>query len=85
MLFRIPVTIHSIPEKFLILCETGKETIQWLCETAYNRYAEKYHDTTVPHHFVARRMIDSSLLSLNDHVQKILKDNESIEIGEILY
>ncbi len=37
MVYRIPVTIHGISEKFLILCETGNETIQWLCETAYVR------------------------------------------------
>ncbi|CAF0952561.1 unnamed protein product [Rotaria sp. Silwood1] len=80
MVFRIPVTIHSIPEKFLIVCETGHETIQWLCEKAYKIYTEKYHDKTVPYYFVARRSYDRCLLSLDDHIEHVLKDNESIEI-----
>ncbi len=83
MVFRIPVTIHSIPEKFLIVCETGNETIQWLCETAYKRYVEKYTNKLLPYYFVARRTSDRSLLSLKDCVQHVLKDNEPIEIGEI--
>jgi hypothetical protein len=82
MVFRIPVTIHSIPEKFLIVCETGNETIQWLCETAYQRYTEKYTDKLVPYFFVARRAADRSLLSLKDCVQDLLKDNEPIIIGK---
>jgi hypothetical protein len=83
MVFRIPVTIHSVPEKFLIVCETGTETIQWLCETAYKRYIEKYTDKFIPYYFVARRTADRSLLSRNDRVQLVLNDNEPIEIGEI--
>jgi len=83
MVFRIPVTIHGVPEKFLIVCETGNETIQWLCEIAYKRYIEKYTDKFIPYYFVARRIADRSLLSLEDCVQQVLKDNEPIEIGEI--
>lgn len=84
MVLRIPVTIHGIPEKFLIVCETGNETIQWLCETAYTRYIEKYVDKVLPYYFLARRTTDRSLLSPHDHVQHILKDNEPIEIGKII-
>ncbi|CAF1208876.1 unnamed protein product [Rotaria sordida] len=80
MVLRIPVTIHSVPEKFLIVCETGRETIQWLCETAYKRYIEKCKDKTIPYYFVARRADDRCLLSLNDRVEHVLKDNESIKI-----
>jgi hypothetical protein len=83
MVFRIPVTLHSVPEKFLIVCETGDETIQWLCETAYKRYLEKYTDKSTPYYFVARRTADRSLLSLKDRVQHVLSDNEPIEIGKI--
>jgi len=83
MVFRIPVTIHSVPEKFLIVCETGNETIQWLCETAYKRYSEKYIDKIILNNFVARRTADRSLLSLDDRVQQVLKDNEPIEIGKM--
>jgi hypothetical protein len=83
MAFRIPVTIHGVPEKFLVVCETGNETIQWLCETAYNRCVERYIDKTPPNYFVARRSSDRSLLSLKDPVQHVLKDNEPIDIGEI--
>ena len=83
MILRIPVTIHNIPEKFLIVCETGNETVQWLCETAYNRCLEKHIDKKTPFYFVARRGADRCLLSLQDLVQHVLKDNESIEIGEI--
>jgi hypothetical protein len=82
MVLRIPVTVHSIPEKFLIICETGDETIQWLCETAYKRYIEKYTDKSTPYYFVARRSADRCLLSMKDHVQHVLGDNEPIEIGE---
>jgi hypothetical protein len=83
MVFRIPVTFHGIPEKFLIVCETGDETIQWLCETAYNRYKEKCTDKVVTNTFSVRRAVDRSLLSLTDRVRQVLKDNESIKIGEI--
>ncbi len=81
MIFRIPVIIHSVPEKFLILCETGNETIQWLCETTYKRYMGKYFRKFIPYYFIARRAADRSLLSLDDRVEQVLKDNESIEIG----
>ena len=83
MVIRIPVTLHSIPEKFLIVCETGDETVHWLCENAYKRYMDKYNDQTKPFYLVARRMVDRSLLPLDDRVQEVLKDNEPIEIGEI--
>ncbi len=85
MVLRIPVTLHGIPEKFLIVCETGDETIQWLCDTAYKRYTEIYTDKFIPFYFVARRKADRSLLSLTDRVQQTLLDNEPIEIGKIKY
>jgi len=44
---------------------------------------EKYVDKILPHQFAARRSSDRCLLSLNDRVQHVLNDNESIEIGEI--
>jgi hypothetical protein len=44
---------------------------------------EKYVDKVVCHQFSARRSGDRCLLSLNDRVQHVLNDNESIEIGEI--
>jgi hypothetical protein len=37
MVYRIPVIIHGIDENLLIISETGHETIQWLCQTAYTR------------------------------------------------
>lgn len=83
MVLRISVTIHGVPEKFLIACTDGQKTIQWLCETAYNRYTETYFAKTVPCCFVARRMTDRSLLSLEDHVEDILDDNEGVEIGKV--
>jgi len=83
MVFRIPITIHGVPEKFLIVCETGQETIEWLCRTAYNRYNDRYTDTHHPYCFFARRLTDRSMLSMNDSVEKVLKDNESVEIGRI--
>ena len=83
MIFRIPVTIHGVQEKFLIVCLTGNETIQWLCETAYNRYNGKYIDKIVLNNFVARRTADRSLLSLDDRVQQVLNDNQPIEIGKM--
>ncbi len=44
---------------------------------------EKYVDKVVSHQFSARRSSDRCLLSLNDRVQHVLNDDESIEIGEI--
>ncbi|CAF3775334.1 unnamed protein product [Adineta steineri] len=83
MVFRIPVTIHSIPEKFLIVCETGNETIQWLCETAYSRYIDRCNNKIPFSDFVARRSSDRSLLSMNDCVQHVLKDDEPVEIDTV--
>ncbi|CAF2101194.1 unnamed protein product [Rotaria magnacalcarata] len=80
MVYRIPVTIHGMAEKYLILCETGHEAIEWLCETAYDRYSEKYIDKTRPYCYTARRITDRSQLSLKDPVNKVLEDNEPIEI-----
>ena len=82
MVLRIPVTIQGVPEKFLIVCETGQETIQWLCEAAYHRCQEKYIDRTIPYAFIVRRLSDRSLLALTDQVGQILSDNEPIQIGE---
>ncbi|CAF3491187.1 unnamed protein product [Rotaria socialis] len=80
MIFRIPVTILGVQEKFLIVCRDGQETVQWLCEIACQRYAEKHKTKTVNYCFVARRITDGSLLSLDDHVEQVLADNEAIEI-----
>ncbi|CAM4838567.1 unnamed protein product [Rotaria magnacalcarata] len=80
MIFRIPVTIFGVQEKFLIVCRDDQETVQWLCEIAYQRYAEKHKTKTVNCCFVARRITDRSLLSLDDHVEQVLADNEAIEI-----
>jgi hypothetical protein len=82
MVIRIPVTIHGTPEKFLIVCETGNETVQWLCETAYKRFGEKYVTRVLLGDFTARRVVDRCLLSLNDPIQHVLTDNEPIEIGK---
>ena len=80
---RISATIHGTAEKFLIACPTGQETIQWLCETAYNRYREIYSDRVIPYLYRARRTTDRSLLSLTDRVELVLKDNDSVHIGKI--
>ena len=82
MLIRIPVTIHGVPEKFLIVSPTGEETVQWLCQTAYDRYKEKYFDRVVPVYFIARRMKDRCLLNQMDRVRDVLNDNESIQMGK---
>ena len=82
MVLRIPVTVHGVPEKFLIVCETGQETVQWLCETAYHRCREKYIDRTIPYAFIVRRLSDRCLLALTDRVGQVLSDNEPIQIGE---
>lgn len=81
MRIRIPATIHGVPEKFLLVCPTGDETIQWLCEKAYQRYQEKYVDQTIPAYFIARRLSDRCLLTQTDRVGDVLQDNESIQIG----
>ena len=83
MVLRIPVTLHSVPEKFLIVCESGNETIQWLCESAYKRYMETYNDQTIPFYLNARRTVDRRVLALEEHVRAVLNDNEPIEIGKI--
>ena len=83
MVIRIPVRIHGVPDKFLIVCESGKETIRWLCETAYKRFGDIYMPQMELSNFVARRVADRCLLSLNDLVHHALKDNESVEIGKI--
>lgn len=82
MVIRIPLTIHGVPEKFLIVCESGKETIRWLCETAYRKFDDKYMPQIKLSNFVARRMADRCLLSLNDLVHDALRDDEPIEIGK---
>ncbi|UJR08832.1 hypothetical protein I4U23_013086 [Adineta vaga] len=79
MVSRIPVTIHGVPEKFLIVCKTGDETVRWVCETAYKKIG-KENDLQIINNFVARRAADRCLLSLNDLVRDALKDNELIEI-----
>lgn len=81
MVLRIAVTIHGVPEKFLIVCEKGQETVEWLCKTAYNRFIDRYTDTHHPYYFLARRLTDRSILSLTEPVENVLKDNESVEIG----
>ena len=83
MVLRIPVTLLSVPEKFLIVCESGNETIQWLCENAYKRYMETYNDQTIPFYLNARRTVDRRVLALEEHVRAVLNDNEPIEIGKI--
>jgi hypothetical protein len=83
MVMRISATIHGTSEKFLIVCPTGEETIQWLCEAAYNRYREIYTDRVIPYLYRARRATDRSLLSLTDRVELVLKDNDSVHIGRI--
>ena len=83
MVLRIPVTLHSVPEKFLIVCENGNETIRWLCENAYKRYMEIYKDQTIPFYLVARRTVDRSVLPMKGRVKEVLKDNEPIEIGRV--
>ena len=80
---RISATIHGTAEKFLIACPTGQETIQWLCETAYNRYRDIYMDRVISSVYRARRATDRSLLSLTDRVELVLKDNDSIHIGNV--
>ncbi|CAM4780222.1 unnamed protein product [Rotaria magnacalcarata] len=80
MVLRIPITIHGVQEKFLIVCTDGQKTIRWLCETAYQRYTEKYNIKITNRCFVARRLTDRSLLSLDDHIEQVLDDNEAIAI-----
>ncbi|CAF3886757.1 unnamed protein product [Rotaria magnacalcarata] len=58
MVLRIPITIHGVQEKFLIVCTDGQKTIRWLCETAYQRYTEKYNIKITNRCFVARRLTD---------------------------
>ncbi|CAF1206768.1 unnamed protein product [Rotaria sordida] len=82
-MLRIPVIIHNTNERFLIPCETGKENVKWLCQTAYTRYIEKFPDASMPQHFMPRRVFDGSLLSLNDCVGQVLKDNELIQIDNM--
>lgn len=83
MVIRIPVTIHGVPEKFLIVSVTGDETIQWLCETAYQRCRERYRDRIVSDEFMARRAADRCLLSPTDRIKETLVDNEPVQIGEL--
>ncbi|CAF1055218.1 unnamed protein product [Adineta ricciae] len=83
MVIRIPVTIHGAPDKFLIVCESGKETVRWLCETAYKKFGDKYVPQMKLCNFVARRMADRCLLSLNDLVHDALKDDEPVEIDTL--
>jgi hypothetical protein len=81
MVIRISVAIHGAAEKFLIACETGHETIQWICETAYNRYRERHFDRMKAISFITRRSTDRSLLAQTDQVGQILQDNDAIQIG----
>ncbi|UJR12824.1 hypothetical protein I4U23_016998 [Adineta vaga] len=80
MVFCIPVKISHTDETFLIPCQTGKETIEWICKTAYARYTKIYSDASVCHLFMARRVSDRSRLWLDDCVEQVLKDNELIQM-----
>ena len=48
-----------------------------------SRYANKYVNSSVPDRFGARRTSDRSLLSLDDRVEQVLDDNETIEIERL--
>ena len=82
MVIRVPVTIHGTSEKFLVVCETGNETVRWVCEAAYKRFNEKHVLQVLLGNYTARRIVDRCLLSLDDLVQHALADNEPIVIGK---
>lgn len=81
MVLSVSVTLFGIGETYLITCETGNETIGWLCRAAYEKYIDKYVSQTIPNQYIARRKSDRCLLSLNDLVKHILNNQEEIEIS----
>lgn len=77
------VSVRIRDEWLVIPCPDRSQCISWLGVEALRRYAKAHPSDTVngQESFVLRRCLDKALLDLDDSINRVLDNNDFIELS----